>query len=57
MSALGQKQTDATQELLPEKNADFKNRHILLVEDNELNREIAPEILREYGFRVNTAEN
>ena len=57
MSALGQKQTDATQELLPEKNADFKDRHILLVEDNELNREIAVEILREYGFRVDTAEN
>ena len=57
MSALGQKLTDASQELLPEKNADFKDRHILLVEDNELNREIAQEILREYGFRVDTAEN
>ena len=57
MSAIGQKQTDATQELLPEKNADFKGRHILLVEDNEMNREIALEILREYGFRVDTAEN
>ena len=57
MSALGQKQTDAAQELLPQKDADFKGRHILLVEDNELNREIAQEILREYGFRVNTAEN
>ena len=57
MSALGQKLTDAPQELLPEKNADFKDKHILLVEDNELNREIAQEILREYGFRVDTAEN
>ena len=57
MSALGQKQTDAAQELLPEKDADFKGRHILLVEDNELNLEIAQEILREYGFRVDTAEN
>ena len=57
MSALGQNQTDAAQELLPQKNADFKGRHILLVEDNELNREIAQEILREYGFRVDTAEN
>ena len=57
MRALGQKLTDAPQELLPEKNADFKDRHILLVEDNELNREIAQEILREYGFRVDTAEN
>ena len=57
MSALGQKQTDAAQELLPQKDADFKDRQILLVEDNELNREIAQEILREYGFRVDTAEN
>ena len=57
MSALGQKPTDAAQGLLPEKNADFKGKHILLVEDNELNREIAQEILREYGFLVDTAEN
>ena len=57
MNALGQKQTDAEQELLPEENADFKDKHILLVEDNELNREIAQEILREYGFQVDTAEN
>ena len=57
MSALGQKPTDAVQGLLPEKNADFKGKHILLVEDNELNREIAQEILREYGFLVDSAEN
>ena len=57
MSALGQKLTDASQEFLPQEDADFKDRHILLVEDNELNREIAQEILREYGFRVDTAEN
>ena len=57
MSAIGQTQTDAAQELLPKKNTNFKGRHILLVEDNELNREIAQEILREYGFRVDTAEN
>ena len=57
MSALGQKPMDAAQGLLPEKNADFKGKQILLVEDNELNREIAQEILREYGFLVDTAEN
>ena len=57
MSSLGQKPADAVQRLLPEKNADFKGKHILLVEDNELNREIAQEILREYGFLVDTAEN
>ena len=57
MNAIGQTQTDAAQELLPEKNADFKGKRILLVEDNELNREIAQEILQEYGFRVDPAEN
>ena len=57
MSALGQRPADAVQRLLPEKNADFKGKHILLVEDNELNREIAQEILREYGFLVDSAEN
>ena len=36
---------------------DFSGRHVLLVEDNELNREIATAILREYGFEVDTAEN
>ena len=57
MSALGQKPADAVQRLLPEKNADFKGKHILLVEDNELNREIAQGILQEYGFLVDSAEN
>ena len=56
MSALGQTQTDA-EDLLPEENAGFKGRSILLVEDNDLNREIAQEILCEYGFRVDPAEN
>ena len=57
MSTLGQTQPDAAQELLPQKDSDFRGKHILLVEDNELNREIALEILRECGFRVDTAEN
>ena len=35
----------------------FGNKHILLVEDVELNREIAQTILEEYGFRVDCAEN
>ena len=30
---------------------------MLLAEDNELNREIALEILGEYGFHIDTAEN
>lgn len=36
---------------------DFRGRHLLLVEDNELNREIAQEILCEYGFLIDVAEN
>lgn len=36
---------------------DFKGKRLLLVEDNDLNREIAFEILNEYGFIVDTAEN
>ena len=36
---------------------DFKGKRLLLVEDNELNREIALEILGEYGFHIDTAEN
>lgn len=37
--------------------ADFAGKKILLVEDNELNREIATEILQEYGFIIDTAED
>ena len=56
LTAIGHTQT-AAQDILPGKNADFCGRHILLVEDNELNREIAVAILHEYGFLVDTAEN
>ena len=40
-----------------EKTFDFEGRRILLVEDNELNREIAWEILTEVGFEVDEAED
>ena len=56
LTAIGHTQTEA-QDILPGKNDDFRGRHILLVEDNELNREIAVAILHEYGFLVDTAEN
>lgn len=36
---------------------DYTGRRVLLVEDNELNCEIAEEILQEYGFTVETAED
>ena len=57
MTAIGQKQAEAETAILPAAGSDFRGRYILLVEDNELNSEIAVEILNEYGFLVDTAEN
>lgn len=57
MAAIGQKQTGAEDRILPEAGPYFRGRFILLVEDNELNREIAEELLKQYGFLVDTAEN
>lgn len=56
LTALGEQ--EAKQNTAPTAEVEnFKGKHILLVEDNELNREIAFEILNEYGFIVDTAEN
>ncbi len=38
-------------------NSDLKGRHVLLVEDNEVNRELAEELLSSCGLRVSTAVN
>ena len=57
MAALGEKQDEIHDGVFPSVSSEFKNKHILLVEDNELNSEIAVEILNEYGFLVDTAEN
>ena len=55
LSALGQMETREEQ-TLPKKEG-FNGKRLLLVEDNELNREIALEILGEYGFHIETAVN
>ncbi|MGN0366143.1 MAG: response regulator [Suilimivivens sp.] len=57
LNAFGQLQEERKSHLMPDASADFVGKHLLLVEDNELNREIALEILGEYGFRIDTAEN
>lgn len=57
MTAIGQKQDRTDDDILPAVSLDFRGRSILLVEDNELNSEIAMAILNEYGFQVHTAEN
>ena len=57
LTAIGQSQSEPEDSVLPAAGSDFRGRCILLVEDNELNREIAVEILNEYGFLVDTAKN
>ena len=56
--ALGQREAKE-ETVLPalHETVDFTEKHVLLAEDNELNREIALEILGEYGFMIDIAEN
>ncbi|MCI7766571.1 MAG: response regulator [Oscillospiraceae bacterium] len=58
LSALGQKELKK-ETVLPayDESDNFRGKHLLLVEDNDLNREIVYEILKEYGFRIDTAVN
>lgn len=48
------KQTEKEQLQAPH---DFHGKHVLLVEDNELNQEIAKTVLEEIGFEVDVADN
>ena len=57
MHALGKKICAENESDSIRKEIDFQNKHLLLVEDNELNREIAEAILAGYGFVVDKAEN
>ena len=56
MTAIGQKEEEKPG-VLPKEATDFAGKHVLLAEDNELNREIAVEILNAYGFTVDIAED
>ena len=58
MTALGQQEA-RSDSIFPciQDASDFKGKRLLLAEDNELNREIAMEILGEYGFQIDTAQN
>ena len=57
MRALGKKICAENESDSIRKEIDFQNKHLLLVEDNELNREIAEAILAGYGFVMDKAEN
>ncbi len=55
MKVCGEIQEEESEETLGD--SAFLNKRLLLVEDNELNREIAVEILQTAGFQVEEAEN
>ena len=57
MTAIGQKQAQEEQGVLPQKTTDFKGKRILLAEDNELNSEIATTLLEEQGASITAVEN
>ena len=54
--ALTHKVVSGRQSLLP-KHGDYTGKKVLLVEDNELNREIATAILEEAGLKVDAVED
>jgi signal transduction histidine kinase/DNA-binding response OmpR family regulator/CHASE3 domain sensor protein len=53
----GRMMTQAAPSLLSESLASIKGARVLLVEDNDLNQEVAMELLRDVGFVVDLAEN
>ena len=53
----GRKEKTARNYLEKLSESDYTGKRILLVDDNELNREIAGEILQMTGAEVETAEN
>ena len=55
VSAMGQTESAAKESIIPAPGVELKGKRLLLVEDNELNQEIAQEILRESGFEVEVA--
>ena len=48
---------DSTEEDRNDVQYNFRGKRLLVVEDGEINREIASELLRHAGFEVETAEN
>ncbi len=57
IAAIGKGDLSAEESVLPATEEKLKGKRLLLVEDNELNREIAEEILEESGFVVESAED
>ena len=54
---LAESAAESAEEDKPHRNVSFEGKRLLLVEDNEMNREIALDILEDDGFVVETAED
>ncbi len=54
---VGRRSSTKVPSLSAENLASIKGAHILLVEDNDLNQEVATELLRDAGFVVEVADN
>ena len=57
ISVMGKGEPKEEESVLPVTAEELQGKRLLLVEDNELNREIAVEILTESGFVMETAED
>ena len=57
VSVIGKAGPEEEASILPITSEELKGKRILLVEDNELNREIAIELLTESGFVIESAED
>ncbi len=57
ISVIDAEKDTSAPETEPQKEEGFRGKKILLTEDNELNREIAMELLTEEGFSVDCAED
>lgn len=54
---VGEEEKDTFSESQNSKKQDFTGKRILIVEDNDLNREIAEEIIGSFGITIETAAN
>ena len=57
VTVIGNAEPAKEEQIIPVTADELQGRRILLVEDNELNREIAQELLTESGFVIETAED
>lgn len=57
LTIIGKSEEQQTESALPDTTMNIEGKRLLLVEDNEMNREIAQELLSECGLIIETAED